>query len=1169
MDLQGFTWRSIKTKVVFATLGIFVACIWTLTFYASRSLREDMERLLGEQQFSMVSLVAHQVNHEFGERIRSLEQLALQATTAMHAGPGKMQALLNRWNDLYDRFNGGAFATDNTGTVIAALPLSDERIGINLMGQSSLSTTLRTGKAVIGEPSINPCTPYSSEPAIIISVPLWNHRGEIIGALGGVINMTESNFLDRITRSHYGKSGTYLLIVPQQRLIATATDKQRVMEALPPPGVNALLDRFLLGEEGVGVTNNRFRQDIHAAAKNVPLAGWMVVSQMLASEAYAPIREMQRRMVLASLVLTLLAGCLVWFLLRRQLSPLFSAAQELTAMATTAQPPQPLPIVRHDEIGQLIGGFNRLLETLNQREALLTKIFDTSSVGIFLISPEGRITRANQRMYELFGWSESTLIGCQYIELLHPDEHEAGQLSMDQLLSCQSGSVDLDRRYRRRDQTTFWGHLSGRSFRDADKTRHGIVGVIADIDQRKQAETRLFLAASVFSHAREGITITSADGLIIDVNESFTRITGYLREEVLGKNPRVLKSNHHGPEFYEAMWRDLLANDYWHGEIWNRRKSGDLYPELLTISAVRNEQRVIQHFVALFTDITPMKEQEEKLRSMAHFDMLTLLPNRVLLADRMQQAMAQAQRRKQPMAVVCLDLDGFKAVNDTYGHKTGDQLLVALSRRMKAALREGDTLARLGGDEFIAVLSDLDDSDACLPILNRLLSAASQPMAVDERVLHVSASLGVTFYPQGEEADADQLMRQADQAMYEAKLSGKNRYQIFDTEQHRHARNTHESIEDIRRALLSGELTLYYQPTVNMRTGVVLGAEALLRWQHPERGLIPPAHFLPVIENHVLAIELGEWVIETALKQVEAWRRCGLDLSVSVNVGARQLQHPDFVARVREILAAHPALTPECLEIEILETSALKDLASVSQVIEACQEFGLRFALDDFGTGYSSLAYLKRLPVSQIKIDQDFVRDMLSDPDDLSILDGIISLSKAFRRKVIAEGVETVEHGTILLQLGCELAQGYGIAKAMPGNRFVDWLATWQPDPAWQGIRPVNRDKLPLLFALAEHRTWFMSMESYFSGQSDLIPADRNQCRFKQRIDGPTREIHADHADFQALEAVHQRLHDTADELCQLCRAGQREQAAIRLDELRRDRDELLERMRRLTQNPD
>ena len=349
-----------------------------------------------------------------------------------------------------------------------------------------------------------------------------------------------------------------------------------------------------------------------------------------------------------------------------------------------------------------------------------------------------------------------------------------------------------------------------------------------------------------------------------------------------------------------------------------------------------------------------------------------------------------------------------------------------------------------------------------------------------------------------------------------------------------------------------------------MRTGIVLGAEALLRWQHPERGLIPPAVFLPVIENHVLAIELGEWVIETALKQVEAWRRQGMDLSVSVNVGARQLQHPDFVARVQEMLTAHPALTPEDLEIEILETSALTDLASVSRVIKACQEFGIRFALDDFGTGYSSLAYLKRLPVSQIKIDQDFVRDMLGDPDDLSILDGIITLTKAFHRQVIAEGVETVEHGTILLQLGCELAQGYGIAKAMPGNRFVDWLATWQPDPAWQGSRPVNRDKLPLLFALAEHRAWFIDMENYLGSQGSLTPACRNQCRFQRRIGSDTRERYGSHPDFQAMEALHQRLHDIADELCQLSREGHREQAASRLDELRTCRDQLLERLQSL-----
>ncbi|MGB4362221.1 MAG: bifunctional diguanylate cyclase/phosphodiesterase, partial [Rhodoferax sp.] len=372
-----------------------------------------------------------------------------------------------------------------------------------------------------------------------------------------------------------------------------------------------------------------------------------------------------------------------------------------------------------------------------------------------------------------------------------------------------------------------------------------------------------------------------------------------------------------------------------------------------------------------------------------------------------------------------------------------------LANRMKLTLREGDTLARLGGDEFVAVLVDVANDAELLPMLNRLLAAIAEPIVFNDARLQVTASLGVTFYPQESDIDADQLQRQADQAMYQAKLLGKNRFHIFDPEHDRSVRGHNESIEEIRKALGGGQLTLYYQPEVNMRSGRLVGVEALIRWQHPTRGLLGPGLFLPVIENHALAIDVGEWVIHTALDQVQAWQAQGLDLPVSVNVGARQLQQRDFLARLQTILAQHPTVLSGRLELEVLETTALEDISGVTHVIEQCRLMGVLFALDDFGTGYSSLNYLKRLPVARIKIDQSFVRDMLDDADDLAILQGVIGLAHAFKREVIAEGVETLAHGSALLQLGCELAQGYGIAKPMPGAELLQWSRRWQADATW------------------------------------------------------------------------------------------------------------------------
>ncbi|MDI1246710.1 MAG: EAL domain-containing protein [Rhodoferax sp.] len=631
--------------------------------------------------------------------------------------------------------------------------------------------------------------------------------------------------------------------------------------------------------------------------------------------------------------------------------------------------------------------------------------------------------------------------------LIHPDDRDGVMASIQQ--SAQQLTLwEQEYRIRFEDGIERWLHASAMPEREVD----GAVlwyGYISDMTQRKLAEDKLMLAASVFGTAREGIMITDTAGAIIDVNQAFSLITGYGHDEVIGQNPRILKLGRQDKAFYGAMWRDLHDKGHWYGDVWNCRKNGDIYAEMLTISTVHDAHGKPRHYVAIFSDVTEAKQHEQQLQHIAHYDALTNLPNRVLLADRLSQSMLHCQRRGLKLAVLFLDLDGFKAINDNFGHDAGDHLLMVLANRMKLTLREGDTLARIGGDEFVAVLVDVANDTELLPTLSRLLGAVAEPMAFNDASLQVTASLGVTFYPQEFDIDADQLQRQADQAMYQAKLLGKNRFCVFDAEHDRSVRGHNENLEEIRDALGSGQLILHYQPKVNMRTGQLVGAEALIRWQHPTRGLLGPGLFLPVIETHALAVEVGEWVIHTALHQVQAWHAQGLDLAVSVNVGARQLQQRDFLGRLRAILAQHPTVPASQLELEVLETSALEDIGGVTHVIEQCRQMGVLFAIDDFGTGYSSLNYLKRLPVARIKIDQSFVRDMLDDADDLAILQGVIGLAHAFKREVIAEGVETVAHGRALLQLGCELAQGYGIAKPMPGPELLVWWARWQADATW------------------------------------------------------------------------------------------------------------------------
>jgi len=448
-------------------------------------------------------------------------------------------------------------------------------------------------------------------------------------------------------------------------------------------------------------------------------------------------------------------------------------------------------------------------------------------------------------------------------------------------------------------------------------------------------------------------------------------------------------------------------------------------------------------YVGALHDVTMQKNTQEQLEYMAHFDVLTKLPNRTLLTDRIDRGLARCRRIQRMLAVAFLDLDGFKAINDQYGHDAGDHLLTTVAQRFVATLREEDSIARIGGDEFVVVLTDLEYLDQALPILTRLLHVAAEPVQVGADLLQVSASIGVTVYPQ-DDVEAEHLLRHADQAMYVAKQSGKGRYHFFDVAQNTAVTSDMQARERLQIALSRSEFVLAYQPKLAIRTNKVFGAEALIRWRHPDRGLLLPHEFLPVLENRALSLQIGEWVIATALAQLSSWARNGQDFVISVNVDAYQLQQPNFVSRVEALLAACPLPKPGSMVFEILESNALQNTDGVSHVIRSCQKLGIGFALDDFGTGYSSLTYLKRLPVETLKIDRSFVRDMLTDRDDLAIVKGVIALAKAFQRRVIAEGVETQAQMDRLKLLGCDCVQGFGIARPMPAEEFHAWIEASQ-----------------------------------------------------------------------------------------------------------------------------
>jgi diguanylate cyclase (GGDEF)-like protein/PAS domain S-box-containing protein len=678
---------------------------------------------------------------------------------------------------------------------------------------------------------------------------------------------------------------------------------------------------------------------------------------------------------------------------------------------------------------------------LMESHALLRTIIDTVPVRIFWKDKGSCYLGCNILFARDAGVrSEQDILGKDDFQLCWQEQAALYQVDDQNVMVTGKPKLGFEELQTTPQGHQMWLRTSKVPLRDTQQLVIGMIGVYEDITAQKKNEEHLRLAASVFDHSNEAILVTDSACNIIDVNRAFTRITGYEKNEVLGKNPNLLRSGLHEADFYAEMWQSIHVTGQWTGEIWNRNKQGEHYAELLSINCVKNEAGAVEYYVALFSDITAIKDHQKQLEYLAHYDPLTHLPNRVLLTDRLQQALAHADRYAHTVSLIYIDLDGFKEINDRYGHACGDQLLVHIADSMKHALRHCDTLARLGGDEFVVVLPELNDIAMCQEIIDRLLIAATKPFCINGLRLRISASIGVACYPQYDKIEPDQLIRQADQAMYQAKLAGKSRYCFFDADHDLLLRKHHQSLERIRLALQNHEFLLHYQPKINLRTHRVIGVEGLIRWLDPEKGIVYPNEFLPFIGKHSLHIELGNWVLYCALDQLRQWRNAGIELPISINIDGAYLQNPNFLNDIRNALRRYPDINPAHLELEVLESSALNDIVGVSSVIEACKTMGIRFALDDFGTGYSSLTYLKRLPVRTLKIDQSFVRDMLEDQDDLAILSGVIGLARAFGRECIAEGVETDAHAEKLLEMGCEFGQGYAFAKPMSAESLVEWL---------------------------------------------------------------------------------------------------------------------------------
>ncbi|MBI4986207.1 MAG: EAL domain-containing protein [Rhodocyclales bacterium] len=581
--------------------------------------------------------------------------------------------------------------------------------------------------------------------------------------------------------------------------------------------------------------------------------------------------------------------------------------------------------------------------------------------------------------------------------------------------------------------------LQGVAEREQDFMRLNV-----ELEHRVNERTaQLRLAAAVFENTSEGVVVTDADARIVSVNAAFTDITGYPAAEAIGAKPNLLRSDHHDAAFYRQLWQTLLETGRWQGEVWNRRKGGEVYLEWLTINRIPEADGIPSCYVAVFNDITEQRRKDDHIRHLAFHDPLTGLPNRSLLQDRLQHAIERARRESGRLAVVFVDLDRFKGINDTLGHDVGDKLLQQVAQRIRSHLRSMDTVARMGGDEFVILLEDLKEPEHCAVLASAVIGDISQPLAIQGHTIHVGASLGIASFPEDGD-DAVTLMKHADTAMYAAKTAGKGTYRFFRSEMMALATLRMQLELDLRHAIANGELELHYQPKVAIVSGEVHGVEALVRWRHPTRGLVAPGDFIPVAEDTGQIVALGDWVLQEACRQAALWQAQGLTPTIAVNVSAKQLQHNALAERIVELTGAH-GIPPSRLQIELTESVLMADPAKAAGILAHLRAIGATVAVDDFGTGYSSLAYLRRLPIDVLKIDRSFVMNADQNDVDAQIVRTIIALGQSLRMTVVAEGVETEAQARLLGELGCEIAQGYFYARPQPAAALTSWLKLAEP----------------------------------------------------------------------------------------------------------------------------
>ncbi len=1036
----------IRTKLTLVVSLLFACVLAGSAWLTAERFRAALVAEVFRAQFAMLSAQAD----ELDTRLETAHLVLIAAARAFPrdvlADPERAQSVLDGRDDLHKVFDNHVFLFSPDGRLFTESPFAPNRRGKDFSFREYIRKTLARDTPYISDPYIS-SQPHQ-HPVIMMTAPIRDRDGNILSILAASMDLMHDNFLGKLSQGKVGASG-YFYLTTGDRVMVMHPDRARIFKPFPPGG-NLAYDAAIAGFQGTREVRNSYGREMYASFKRLKRKNWLLAANYPVDEALAPAASFQTGIALAALLGVAISAALIHFMLGRLLKPMLTLTRHMAELPGKRGGERLLPVTGEDETGRLTRSFNDMVLALDQRqaalenqEALYRTVVRFATDFIYWREPDGRMRYVSENSAHVTGYPPEAFYRSPALldEIVHPEDRAIWQNHDHQPAQPDSreGQLPLEFRIVTASGAVRWvSHLCQPVIGEKGESL-GMRGSHGDITGRKLSETRLRLAGAVFDSAREAILVSDADNRIVAVNPAFTLMTGYTEAEVAGGNPRLLQSGRTPADTYVEMWRGLALHGYWQGEFRNRRADGADYSVLAAISSVRDEQGRVTHYVGIESDITAMKEAEDRIEYLAYHDPLTGLPNRALLLERANLALAVAHRRREEVAILFLDLDRFKDVNDSLGHDAGDALLMEAGRRLGHLVRETDTASRLGGDEFVLLLLGVGDEGA-REVAEKVLALMREPFVVQGHNLSLSTSVGIALFPR-DGPDMGELLKNADTALYRAKQDGRNAMAFYNREMNVATFEKLVLESELKGAIENGDLVTYYQPKVELGSNRLAGAEALIRWRHPQHGLVPPGRFIPLAESSGLIIDICRWVLNDVCRQIAEWKRLGLaPPRVAVNLTPRDFRDPHLAQFLQDLLRRH-GLSAASLELELTESTLLDAGDQVLRNLIAIKHLGIGLALDDFGTGYSSLSYLRRLPIGTLKIDQSFVRDLESDAEDRTLAGSIIALGHSLGLDVVAEGVETGAQRDILMSLGCSIGQGYLFGRPMPAEDFAALMA--------------------------------------------------------------------------------------------------------------------------------